>query len=38
MVSGFPWKLETLEKPGIYFGSLNPGNSWNLCIKKLKAP
>ncbi len=24
--SGFAWHLETVEKPGIYFGSFNPGN------------
>ncbi len=33
--SGFPQLLETLEKPGIYFGSLNPGNSLELCVKTL---
>ncbi len=25
--------LETLENPGIYFGSLNPGNSLEFCVK-----
>ncbi len=25
--AGLPLLLENLEKPGIYFGSLNPGNS-----------
>ncbi len=33
--SGFPWLLETLEKPGIYIGSLNPGNSQEFCVKTL---
>ncbi len=27
--------IETLEKPGIYFGSLNPGNSLEFCLKTL---
>ncbi len=31
----FPRLLETLEKPGIYFGSLNPQNSLEFCIKTL---
>ncbi len=29
----FPQLLETLEKPEIYFGSLNPGNSLEFCVK-----
>ncbi len=33
--SGFPQLIETLEKPGIYFGSLNPGNSLEFCVKTL---
>ncbi len=33
--TGFPRLLENLEKPGIYFGSLNPGNSLEFCIKNL---
>ncbi len=35
LYKGFPQLLETLEKPGIYFGSLNPGNSLELCVKTL---
>ncbi len=31
----FPWLLESLDKPGIYFGSLNPGNSLEFCEKIL---
>ncbi len=34
-LSGFRQVLETLEKPGIYFGSLNPGNSLEFCVKTL---
>ncbi len=33
--SGFSQLLENLEKPGIYFGSLNPGNSLEFCVKTL---
>ncbi len=35
--AGFPRLLETLEKPGIYFGSLNPGNSLEFCVKTLNS-
>ncbi len=31
----FLWLLENFEKPGIYFGSLNPGNSLEFCVKTL---
>ncbi len=31
----FTWLLETLEKHGIYFGTLNLGNSLEFCIKNL---
>ncbi len=31
----FPRLLETHEKPGIYFDSLNPGNSLEICVKTL---
>ncbi len=33
--TGFPRLLENLEKPGIYFGSLNPGYSLEFCVKTL---
>ncbi len=33
--AGFPQLIETLEKPGIYFSSSNPGNSLELCVKTL---
>ncbi len=33
--AGFPQLLKTFEKPGIYFGSLNPGNSLEICVKTL---
>ncbi len=35
--SVFPHLLETLEKPGIYFGSLNPGISLEFCVKTLNS-
>ncbi len=33
--TGFSRLLEILEKPGIYFGSLNHGNSLEFCVKTL---
>ncbi len=33
--TGLPLFLEILEKPGIYFGSLNPGNSLEFSVKSL---
>ncbi len=38
IISGFPWLLEILEKPGIYFGSLNPDNSLEFCVNTLNHP
>ncbi len=35
MVTRFPRLLETIEKPGIYLGSLNPENSLEFCVKTL---
>ncbi len=34
--AGLPRLIETLEKPGIYFGSLNPGNSLEFGVTTLK--
>ncbi len=33
--TGFPQLLEMLEKLGIYFDSLSPGNSLEFCVKTL---
>ncbi len=35
LYTGFPRLLGNLEKPGIYFGSLNPGNSLEFYVKTL---
>ncbi len=35
---GFAQLLESLEKPGMYFSSLNPGNSLEFCVKTLESP
>ncbi len=37
VLTGFPRLIETLEKPGIYFGFLNPGNSLEFCVKTFNA-
>ncbi len=36
--SGFPQLLENLEKPGIYFGSLNPEKSLDFFFLNLESP